>query len=118
MPVPEGWGTETRAERQTPKPGRTVVLPLQFAATHRPARRTCVLSEHARQEDGPAAEQLEHVESHDWHVEDVGSRNCALAQVGRQRPLARTGRAGGQAVHWLKAPPEHDAQSGWHARRA
>lgn len=28
--------------------------------------------------------------------------------------MARTGRSGGQVVHWLKAPPEHDAQSGWH----
>lgn len=49
-----------------------------------------------------------------WGTGDVGSRNCDLAQVGRQQPLARTGRAGGQVVHWVKAPPEHDAQSGWH----
>lgn len=56
----------------------------------------------------------EQLGSHGWQEEDVGLRNCDFAQVERQWPLARTGRSGGQAVHWLKAPPEHEAQSGWH----
>lgn len=29
----------------------------------------------------------------------------------------RTGRSGGQLEHWLKAPPEHVRQSGWHVRQ-
>jgi len=37
--------------------------------------------------------------------------------VGRQRPFVRTGRSGEQLEHWLNAPPEHVAQSGWQVRQ-
>lgn len=62
--VPEGVGTITRSERHTPSPGMTlpvevVDVPLQLAATHEPARRTCVELEHAKQLAGPEPEQLE-----------------------------------------------------------
>lgn len=63
----------------------------------------------------PAPEQLEQLESHDWHDDEVLSKNCPLLQVGRQRPFVRTGRSGGQLEHWLKAEPEQEAQSGWQA---
>lgn len=41
------------------------------------------------------------------------SKYCDFPQVGRHRPFERTGRAAGQDVHWLKAVPEHVAQSEW-----
>lgn len=63
--VPEGCGTVTSSDRQTPSPGMTVEEPLpQFAATQEPLRRTWDELEHARQLLGPAPEQLEQEESH------------------------------------------------------
>ena len=47
------------------------------------------------------------------HEAEEESKNWFLEQVGRQRPLERTGRSAGQAEHWLKDAPEHEAQSGW-----
>lgn len=115
--MPEGWGTITSSERQTPSPEMTVEEPLpQFAATQEPLRRTCEELEHARQLLGPAPEQLEQEESHVWHVEDVLSKYWDLLQVGRHRPFVRTGRSGGQLLHWLNEAPEQLAQSGWHVR--
>jgi hypothetical protein len=62
---------------------------------------------------GPDPEQLLQVLSQDWQVLEVLSKNWFLLQVGRHRPLVRTGRFDGQEEHWLKAPPEQVAQSGW-----
>ncbi|EED78376.1 predicted protein [Postia placenta Mad-698-R] len=116
--VPEGvvMTVSTRSERQTPSPAMTLLEPLQPAATQVPPRRTWLELEHARQALGPAPEQLEQLESQDWQEEDVVSKNCDWAQVGRQRPFVSTGRSELQLEHWLKEPPEHVAQSGWHAR--
>ena len=74
--VPEGGGTKTRSERQMPRPEMTLEVPLQLAETQVPPRRTWLELEHARQLLGPAPEQLEQLASHDWHVEDVLSKNC------------------------------------------
>lgn len=74
-------------------------MPLQLAAVHDPPRRTWFEFEQARQLEGPAPEQLEQLESQDWHVDEVMSKNCDLLHVGRQRPLVRTGRLGGQLEH-------------------
>ena len=71
----------------------------QLAATHVPAARTCVELEHARQLLGPEPEQLEQVESQDWQVIDVESKNCDWLHVGKHRPCVRTGVFGGQLVH-------------------
>ena len=114
--VPEGWET-TRSERQTPSPATTLDVDEQLAATHDPATRTCDELEHARQLPGPKPEQLEQLESQDWHVDDVESKNCDWPQVGKHRPFVRTGRFEEQLVHWLKLPPEQVAQSGWHVRQ-
>jgi len=92
-------GTLTRSERQTPNPATTVVPSWHFPSTHAPWRRTCVEPEHARQLLGPGPEQLEQVESHGWQEDVVESKYWDLLQTGRQRPLRRTGRLGGQLVH-------------------
>lgn len=111
--VVDAGGTTTRSERQRPSPGITLEPPLQLAETHVPPRRTWLELEHARQLLGPAPEQLEQLASHDWHDDEVLSKNWFLLQVGRQRPLVSTGRSAEQLVHWLKELPEHVAQSGW-----
>jgi hypothetical protein len=111
--VPLGLGTTTNSDKHTPKPGTTLVEPSQLAETHWPWRSTLVELEHARQLLDPGPEQLEQVESQDWHVPLELSKYWVFVQVGRQRPLTSTGRLGGQVVHWLKAPPEQDEQSGW-----
>jgi hypothetical protein len=111
--VPEGAGTMTNSERQTPKPVTTLEELLQLAATQLPPRSTWLELEHARQLVGPDPEQLEQLVSHDWHVDDVLSKNCDLLHVGRHRPFVKTGRFGGQLEHWLKEDPEQVAQSGW-----
>jgi hypothetical protein len=67
---------------------------------------------------GPAPEHDEQDVSHDWHEPDDVSKNWFLEHVGRQRPLESTGRSAGHEAHWLKAVPEHVAQSGWHATHA
>ena len=96
--VPEGRGT-TRSERQTPSPATTLEADEQLAATHDPVTRTCVELEHARQLSGPEPEQLEQLESQDWQVDDVESKNCDWLQVGKHRPFVRTGLFEGQLVH-------------------
>lgn len=116
LAVPDGWET-TRLDRQTPSPATTLEVDEQLAATHDPATRTCVELEHARQLLGPRPKQLEQLESQDWQVDDVESKNCDLLQVGKHRPFVSTGLLGGQLVHWLKLPPEQLAQSGWHVRQ-
>ena len=95
-----------------PRPEMTLEVPLQLAETHVPPRRTWLELEQARQLLGPAPEQLEQLASHDWHVDEVLSKNCPLLHVGRQRPLVNTGRSAGQLEHWLNALPLHVAQSG------
>lgn len=111
--VPDACGTTTSSERQTPRPGTTPEELLQLAATQLPPRKTWLELEQARQLLGPDPEQLEQLVSQDWHVEDVLSKNCALLQVGRHRPLVKTGRLDGQLEHWLNEDPEQVAQSGW-----
>ena len=62
--VPDGSGTITRSDRQTPIPGATDVLLLQLASTHEPPLNTLLFeSPQARQELGPGPEQLEQLES-------------------------------------------------------
>lgn len=61
--VPEGCGTTTSSDRQTPNPGITVVLPLQLALTHDPLLNTWFEFPQARQELDPEPEQLEQLES-------------------------------------------------------
>jgi hypothetical protein len=73
VPVPEGV-ERTNSERQTPRPGTTLELDWQFAATHVPLRRTSVELEHARQLFDPGPEQLEQPESHALHEEEVVSK--------------------------------------------
>lgn len=99
VPVPEGWGTITSSDRQTPIPGITLVLLLQFAPTHEPSLNTWLEFPQARQELDPGPEQLEQLESQVWQVEVVLSKYWFWAQVGRQRPLVRTGRLEGQLEH-------------------
>jgi len=72
--VPDGVGTCTSSERQTPSPATTFDGPAQLAATHEPARNTWLELEHAWQLLGPGPEQLEQLESHDWHEELVKSK--------------------------------------------
>ena len=110
--VLEACGTATRSDRQMPSPDTTEDEPLQLAAVHEPPWRTWLLLAHARQLLGPAPEQLEQLESQDWHVDDVVSKNWFLLQVGRQRPLVRTGRSDEQLEHWLNELPVHVSQSG------
>jgi len=111
--VPEGCGTMTKSERQTPRPGTMLVELLQLALTQLPLRNTWLELEQARQLLGPDPEQLEQLLSQDWQVDEVLSKNCDLLQVGRHRPLVKTGRFDGQLEHWLNDDPEHVAQSGW-----
>ena len=82
-----------------PSPATTLEDDEQLAATHDPAARTCVELEHARQLLGPEPEQLEQLESQDWQVDDVESKNCDWPQVGKHRPFVRTGLFEGQLVH-------------------
>ena len=64
LAVPEGSGTTTSSDRQTPIRGTTDVLLLQFASTHEPPLNTLLFeSPQARQELGPGPEQLEQLES-------------------------------------------------------
>jgi hypothetical protein len=74
------------------------------------------LLEHAKQLLGPLPAQLEQLESHDWHVDDVLSKNWDLLHVGRHLPFVSTGRSAEQEEHWLNDDPEQVAQSGWHVR--
>lgn len=117
VPVPDAGGTTTRSDKQAPSPGMTVVFCWQVAATQVPSRKTWLLLEHARQLLGPCPEQDEQLESHVWQDDDVGSKNWDLLQIGRHRPFRRTGREGGQLLHWLNEPPEQVAQSGWQLRQ-
>ena len=119
MPVMVGRGlpvavevVTTRSDRQMPSPDTTEDEPLQLAAVHEPPWRTWLLLAHARQLLGPAPEQLEQLESQDWHVDDVVSKNWFWLHVGRHRPFVSTGRSEGQLEHWLKLLPEQVAQSG------
>ena len=73
VPVPDGAAIAS-SERQTPRPGTTLELDWQFAATQAPLRRTCVALEHARQLLDPGPEQLEQLESHVWQEEEVLSK--------------------------------------------
>ena len=62
--VPDGSGTTTSSDKQTPIPGTTDVLLLQLASTHEPLRKTLLFeSPQARQELAPGPEQLEQLES-------------------------------------------------------
>jgi len=64
FPVPDGSGTTTSSDRQTPIPGTTTVLLLQLASTHEPALNTLLFeSPQARQELDPGPEQLVQLES-------------------------------------------------------
>ena len=64
LAVPDGSGTTTSSDRQTPIPGTIDVLLLQLAATHDPALNTLLLeSPQARQEPDPGPEQLAQLES-------------------------------------------------------
>lgn len=92
----------------------TFESPLQFAAMQEPPRRTWVELEQARQLLAPGPKQLEQLESHVWHEEEVWSKYCDFAQVGRHRPFVNTGRSELHVVHWLKEDPEQLPQSGWH----
>jgi hypothetical protein len=112
--VPEACGTATSSDRHTPRPEMMPEEPLQLAETQLPLRKTWLELEQARQLLGPDPEQLEQLVSQDWHVDEVVSKNCDLLQVGRHRPLVKTGRSDGQLEHWLNEEPEHVAQSGWH----
>lgn len=114
--VPEAGGTKTRSERHRPRPDITVLPFPQFAETQVPPRKTWLELEQARQLLGPAPEQLEQLESQDWHADDVVSKNSDLLHVGKQRPFVRTGRLDEQLEHWLKEPPVQVAQSGWQGR--
>jgi len=109
-------GTTTSSERHTPRPGTTDVEALQFAETHVPPWRTWSELEHARQSLGSDPEQLEQLASQDWQLEDVVSKNWFSEQVGRQRPLVRTGRLEGQLAHWSNEEPVQVSQSGWQVR--
>ena len=110
--VLEACGTATRSERQIPRPGTTLVELPQVAVAHEPPRSVCEELEQDRQLLGPAPEQLEQLASQDWQDDEVLSKNWDWLQVGKQRPLVKTGRSGGQLEHWVKEEPEHDAQSG------
>ena len=61
--VPDGCGTTTSSDRQTPSPGTTEVLLLQLALTHDPPLNTWFESPQARQELDPGPEQLEQLVS-------------------------------------------------------
>ena len=64
LAVPDGSGTATSSDRQTPIPGTTEVLLWQFASTHEPPLNTLLFeSPQARQELGPEPVQLEQLES-------------------------------------------------------
>lgn len=97
--VPDGWGTTTRSDRHTPRPGTTLEPLLQVAETQVPPRNTWLEPEQARQLLGPDPVQLEQLESQDWQVDEVLSKNCDLLQVGKHRPLVSTGRFDGQLEH-------------------
>jgi hypothetical protein len=109
-PVPDG--TWTRSDRQTPKLGTTLEEFVHVAETQLPLRKTSFGLEHARQELGPLPEQLEQLGSQDWQVDEVTSKYCDWLQVGKQRPLVKTGRFELQVEHWLKDGPEQLLQSG------
>ena len=73
--VPDGSGTTTRSDRQTPIPGTTDVLLLQLASTQEPPFNTLLFeSPQARQELDPGPEQLAQLESQAWQVELVLSK--------------------------------------------
>jgi len=76
LAVPDGSGTTTSSDRQTPIPGTTDVLLLQLEATHEPPLNTLLFeSPQARHELDPGPEQLEQLESQAWQVEVVLSKN-------------------------------------------
>jgi len=114
--VPEAFGTITRSDRHTPSPGTTLEESAQLAATQLPVSNTWLALEHARQLLGPLPEQLEQLASHDWHVEDVLSKNWDWLHVGKHLPFVSTGRSEGHDEHWLNDAPEQVAQSGWQER--
>jgi hypothetical protein len=72
--VPEALGPTTSSDKQTPSPAITLEVPLQFAETQDPARKTWVELEHAKQLPAPGPEQLEQLESQVWHDEEVLSK--------------------------------------------
>ena len=72
--VPEGSGTTTSSDRQTPSPGTSEVLLLQLALTHDPRLNTWFEPPQARQEVGSGPEQLEQLESQALQVEVVLSK--------------------------------------------
>lgn len=65
FPVPDGSGTTTRSDRQTPIPGTIDVLLLQLASTHEPPLNTLFEPLQAIQELDPEPEQLAQLESQD-----------------------------------------------------
>jgi hypothetical protein len=71
--VPEGDGTTTSSDRQTPSPGTSDVL-LQLALTHDPRLNTWFEPPQARQEVGSGPEQLEQLESQALQEEVVLSK--------------------------------------------
>jgi len=89
---------------------------VQLAATQLPPRNTWLLLEHAKQLLGPLLAQLEQLESHDWQVDEVLSKNWDWLHVGRHLPFVSTGRLDEQDKHVLNDEPEQVAQSGWHER--
>lgn len=117
--VVDASGMRTRSERHAPSPGTTVVFDVQLAFTHVPARNTLAASAQLKQLWLPDPLQLAQLASQATHAPWALSKNVFFAgHAGRQRPLALTGREGGQVLHWSKPGPEQVAQSGWHAVQA
>ena len=107
-------GTTTSSARQTPSPLTVPVPDPQSTVAHLPARRTALSLVQVRHPADPPVEHEPQDESHGLHVPDEPSKYSDLLQVATHRPaLVRTGRLGGQDLHWLKPDPEQVAQSGW-----
>lgn len=120
--VSEGLGTVTSSERHTPSGLMTVVTFDEEQAseegTHDPERRTRSFAfEQDIQLDEPGPEQLPQELSQVLHAFALASQYSFFAHVDMHRPLLRTGRSGGQDVHWLNEDPEQVAQSGWQERQ-
>lgn len=119
--------TAISSEKHAPRGLTTVVRlllvfpPLSQAEeeeTQEPERRTrLLLFEHERQLDDPGPVQVPQVPSQVLQALALVSQYSFLEHDGMQRPLLRTGRLGGQVLHWLKEEPEQVAQSGWQERQ-